>query len=172
MKIDQDILIWLLEKMNLYLPISWLQSSTNYLRLTLIFMWNSALREKFIFCFSCFFASIISIIFILAGGWALGYHVMGFWDFPDIASISNSDIVISNFASLKSFGNSWGNWYILCFFTDNRASFYLRRKENLLKYQKVSKYYENDCNFKKILKFNLTVKRIEKTKQRLGRKVR
>ena len=78
MKIDQDILIWLLEKMNPYLPISWLQSSTKYLRVTLIFMWNSVLREKFIFCFSCFFASIISIIFILAGGWALGYHVMGF----------------------------------------------------------------------------------------------
>ena len=29
-----------------------LQSFTKYLRLTLVFIWNSALREKFIFCFS------------------------------------------------------------------------------------------------------------------------
>ena len=29
-----------------------LQSFTKYLRLTLVFMWNSALREKFKFCFS------------------------------------------------------------------------------------------------------------------------
>ena len=38
----------------LHLP-TWqrdLQSFTRYLRLTLVFIWNRALREKFIFCFS------------------------------------------------------------------------------------------------------------------------
>ena len=32
------------------------------------------------------------------------------------------------------------------FITNNRASFYLCWKENLVKHQKVSKYYENDCS--------------------------
>ena len=43
-----------------------LQSLTKYLRLTLVFMWNKALREKFNFCFSRIFASMYKI-FILAG---------------------------------------------------------------------------------------------------------
>ena len=29
--------------------------------------------------------------------------------------------------------------------SNNRASFYLWGKQNLIKHQKVSKYYENDC---------------------------
>ena len=32
------------------------------------------------------------------------------------------------------------------FIANNRASFHLWRKENLVKHQKVSKYYENDCS--------------------------
>ena len=36
------------------------------------------------------------------------------------------------------FGNSWGNSYI-------HASFHLRWKENLVKYQKVFQYYVHDC---------------------------
>ena len=44
-----------------------LQSFTRCLRLTLIFVWNSALRKKFNFYFSRFFASI-NKIFILTGG--------------------------------------------------------------------------------------------------------
>ena len=43
-----------------------LQSFTKYLRLTLVFMRISVLRETFNFCFSSFFASI-NKIFILAG---------------------------------------------------------------------------------------------------------
>ena len=31
------------------------------------------------------------------------------------------------------------------FITNNRTSFYLWWKENLVEHQKVSKYYENDC---------------------------
>ena len=40
--------------------VSYLQSFTKYLRLTLVFLWNSALWEKFYFCFS-------RVVFILAG---------------------------------------------------------------------------------------------------------
>ena len=36
--------------------------------------------------------------------------------------------------------------------TNNRASFYLQRKENLVKRQKVSKYYENDCSSRPLYK--------------------
>ena len=36
------------------------------------------------------------------------------------------------------------------FITNNRASFHLRWKETLVKHQKVSKYYENDCRFQEI----------------------
>ena len=43
-----------------------LQPFPKYMRLTLVSMWNSALREKFNFCFSRTFASIDKI-FILAG---------------------------------------------------------------------------------------------------------
>ena len=43
------------------------QSLTKYLRLTLVFMWNSALRESLLSVFQEFFASI-NKIFILVGG--------------------------------------------------------------------------------------------------------
>ena len=33
------------------------------------------------------------------------------------------------------------------FISNNRASFHLWWKENLVKHQKVSKYYENDCTY-------------------------
>ena len=33
------------------------------------------------------------------------------------------------------------------FISNNRASFHLWRKENLVKQQKVSKYYANDCGW-------------------------
>ena len=59
-----------------------LQSFTKYLRLTLVFMWNSALREKFIFCFQGFLVGINGML-ILAGG--LGYHSIEFRHFPDIS---------------------------------------------------------------------------------------
>ena len=42
-----------------------LQSFTRYLRLKLVFMWSSTLREKFNFCFSRVFASF-KHVFILA----------------------------------------------------------------------------------------------------------
>ena len=44
----------------------YLRPFTKYLRLTLVSIWNSALREKFNFCFQQFFSSIDKII-ILTG---------------------------------------------------------------------------------------------------------
>ena len=48
--------------------------------------------------------------------------------------------------SLKSFSKSCGDLFI----TNNRALFHLWRKESesLVKHQKVSKYYENDCRIR------------------------
>ena len=48
--------------------------------------------------------------------------------------------------SHKSCGNSWDKSYSN-FITDKHASFHLWWKENLLNYQKVSKYYEHDCKY-------------------------
>ena len=48
-----------------------LQSLTIYLRLTLVFMWNSWIREKFNFCVARVFASINKIC-ILSGRPATG----------------------------------------------------------------------------------------------------
>ena len=48
------------------------QVQVQYLRLDLVFVWSSAQREKFSFCFHW------------QGDWALGYHSLGFRKFPDI----------------------------------------------------------------------------------------
>ena len=80
-----------------------LQPFHKYLRLTLVSIWNSALRKKFNFCFSIVFASIDKI-FILAG--RLGTKLL-FYFFRHF-------LIFSNFLSLKSVGKSWGNSYILC----------------------------------------------------------
>ena len=57
-----------------------LQSFTGYLRLTLVFMWNSALREKFNFSFLVVFKKLS----FWQGEWALGYHCMKFRHFSDL----------------------------------------------------------------------------------------
>ena len=58
------------------------QSFIGYLGLTLVFMWNSALREGFNFYFSRVLWKCYQI-FVLPGG-ALGYHSMGFRHFPGV----------------------------------------------------------------------------------------
>ena len=60
------------------------QSFTKYLRQTLIFMSNSALRGKFNFCFSGYFYYDWQK-FDSGGGRELGSNSMKFWDFPDIS---------------------------------------------------------------------------------------
>ena len=57
-----------------------LQSVTGYLGLALSFAWDSALREKFNFCFWRV-SSRIGQILIFEGG----LHTMGFSDFPDVS---------------------------------------------------------------------------------------
>ena len=61
-----------------------LQSVSKYLRLTLVFIGNSALQESLIAIFWDFFASI-NEIFILAGDWALGYHSIRLKHIPNIS---------------------------------------------------------------------------------------
>ena len=76
-----------------------LQPFTKCSRQTLVFMWNSALRENFNFCFSGFFLLVLTKLSIQGEDWALGKNSMQlfFW---------YSLIII------KSFGNLWGNSYI------------------------------------------------------------
>ena len=66
--------------------------------------------------------------------WTQSYNSMKLWDFPDI------------FWSLKLFGNSCGNSYIPCVLLIIRPCF-TWGKENFVKHQKVSKYYNHDCRF-------------------------
>ena len=63
----------------------YLQSFTGYARLTLVFVWNSALRKEFSFCFSGDFLLVLAGYWFWRGGWSLGYYSMGFRYFPDIS---------------------------------------------------------------------------------------
>ena len=73
-----------------------------------------------------YFFATVGGVFILAGGWALGYHSMGFGHFANVSQVPGV-------LSLTSFGKSSGR--------NNRPSFHLWWKEN----QSVSKYFENNC---------------------------
>ena len=75
-----------------------LQLFTKYLRLTVVFMWKSALREKFNF----FFLLLLTKFSFWQEDLALGYYSMKFEDFLDIS-------LFPKILSLRSFGNSWGN---------------------------------------------------------------
>ena len=59
-------------------------SSTKYLRLTLVFMWNSTLRKSLIFIFQEFLLVLTKFSF-RHKDWALGYHSVKFRHFPDIS---------------------------------------------------------------------------------------
>ena len=61
------------------------QPFRKYLRITLVSMWNSALRQKFNFSFSRFFLLVLTKFSYWWEDWALGYHFMRFRDFPDIS---------------------------------------------------------------------------------------
>ena len=65
-----------------------LQWLTGYLGLALVFMWDSALREEFRGRFISGFRSFLLVLTKLSfwqGGWALGYHSVGFRHFPDVS---------------------------------------------------------------------------------------
>ena len=79
-----------------------LQSFKGYLRQTLVFVWNSAMREKFNFYSSVVFG------WFCRWGWALVHHFSKCWDFPDFPffpRILGLDPKI---------GHSWGNSYTPC----------------------------------------------------------
>ena len=82
------------------------QSLRKYLRLTLVFIRNSALWKKFSFCFQEIFAGIKKKSF-LQKNWALGCYSMKSRHFSDIS-------YFSRILSLKWFGNSQCYSFILC----------------------------------------------------------
>ena len=51
----------------------------------------------------------------------------------------------SNFLSLKLYGNSWWNLSETISISNKDPSFHLWQMKNLVKYQKVSKYYDYRC---------------------------
>ena len=80
------------------------QSFTKYVRLTLVFTWNSTRTIQFLF----FKISLLVLrkFSTCQVDWALWYHLIEFRHFPDISWFPK-------ILSLKAFGNSWGNLYIL-----------------------------------------------------------
>ena len=62
-------------------------------RVALIFAWHGALRGALIYVSRVIFASVGKFLILVVvvgvvvgvGGWALGYHSMGFGHFPDIS---------------------------------------------------------------------------------------
>ena len=95
-----------------------LQSFTKYLRPALVFMRNSALREKFNLFLKSFLL-VLTMFSFWQEDWARGY-------------------VLWSFITFKSLGNLWGNSYIP---SNNRASFPLWWKENLVKHFKKSQNF-------------------------------
>ena len=96
----------------------------------LVFMWNSALREKFNFCFL--------------------RDIYQYWHFHFGRRAGHQAIILWNFETfLRSFIVNRSPCseaaQIYQFIFTNHASFHLWWKENLLKHKKVSKYYEHDC---------------------------
>ena len=61
-----------------------LRPVTGCLGLAMVFMWGSALREKFNLFFKSFLLALAEFS-IWRGDWALGYYSMGFRHFPDIS---------------------------------------------------------------------------------------
>ena len=88
--------------------------------------------------FACFLAVIPKFKF-WKGVWALGYVSTQIWDFPNIW-------LFSKIASLKSFGNLWGNSYTkFAILGRYQVSFYIWLIGSVLKHCKVPKYYDQDC---------------------------
>ena len=75
---------------NLHSYYSYPQSFTRYLRLSLVFMSNSALQEKFNFCFFKSFLLVLNKFLFWQEDWAPGYHSMTFRHLPDIPNFLRS----------------------------------------------------------------------------------
>ena len=132
----------------------YLQSFTGYFETNSSFRvkWRSPGRVWFLFLKS--FLLVLLEFSFWRGGWALGYEDWGiilwgfeiFLIFPNLlgtGSPSPRPLAAGMPWSIKLFGSLWVN--LNMFITNNRATLHLWWKENLVKHQKVSKYYENDC---------------------------
>ena len=92
---------------------------------------NSGLRERFSFCISVIFWEYLQNLHF-GRDTGLGYNFMKSWDFLNISKSSK-------IFSVKS----------MCqFITNNQASLHLWWKTNLVKYQKVSYYYDHDLSWR------------------------
>ena len=112
-----------------------LQSFTGCLGQALVFVWGSALRGGFNFCFPGDFYRCWRNSHFWGGAWR---RAMAVWSFEVF-------LIFPNFPRSSLLGRSATGIYQ--FITNNDASFHLWWKENLLNYQKVSKYYEYTCRF-------------------------
>ena len=95
---------------------------------------------------------------------------MKFWNFPDLSKFPKILILFfflvwaqrppqrrkCRYLILKSFRNSWGYSCVPCLLLIITLFFHLWWKENFLKYQKVSKYFDRD--FSIIFKCSVLVK--------------
>ena len=116
------------------------QSWPKYMRQTLVLVWNSALREKFNFNFWAVFATI-GKIFIwkerLSTRLYFYENLRSSWYF-----LISEDPKSSGVRQLVR------QLVYTIFNTNNHYSFHLWWKENLLKHQKGSKYYDQYCTSK------------------------
>ena len=106
-----------------------------YLTQNSVSMWNSALREKSNFHLPKVFASMEQFFF-LEDHLALDENSMKFLDFSHFSQFAD-------FSILKSFSNLRDNKYIPCLSLIPNA-FFTCDENKLVKYQNVSKSYDND----------------------------
>ena len=111
------------------------------MRLTLVFMWNSAQWEKFNFCFSKSLLLVLTTLSFWQGDWALGYQSK-FRHFLDISSFPK---IIFSFPKSQFVRQLLRQLVYTMFIGNDHPSFHFWWIENLVKHWKVSKYYETDC---------------------------
>ena len=110
--------------------------------------------QLFITCLKCSKASFLSSSYSERMCWGRGWSrttnfstflqlscsnfSLKFWNFPDISLFPKSEVVLQLVRQLL---------YTI-FIINNHASFHLWWKKNLVKHQKFSKYYDQDCKQK------------------------
>ena len=97
--------------------------------------------ESSISIFKIFLLVLTKFLF-WQGDWTLGYHSMRFFVFFLCGH------------SARHFWKPMRQLIYSMFISNNCASFHLWWKENLLKYQKVSKYYDSGCSLENLKKIS------------------
>ena len=109
------------------------------------------------------FLLVLAKLSFLGKTWALGYNSLKFWDFPGIS-------LFPRIQSLRFFRNWWGQLLKNMCIRSNDALFHLWWKENHLKHQKVSRYYDQDYHiFIKKMKWQLLINRESRKRWDRGR---